>query len=1705
MGSDLFEVLSKDLGEYLGSGYGCDVKIHVGEYDQRTYDVHSVILAARSPYFRRKINDTPLNPGRVMEFYEQDISPTVPLHNVETDNLLDVLMSTNEPFLTDDPTLVVDFVLAADELELSELVRYLQNILINDRTEWLCENIDNIYPRIFKRQSLRILKDFYKNIIETDVELMLQLGNISKMPLNDVILMASRDDLLMDETEIPNIGQPSNALPSMEKKRKLTAIFTKSLDELYQDLVRYHVNPDRKPESFNLPKRVGKIESNLISIKHVSLISQWIKDQQASSLWQKVRPTKKTAQYRYNLLTRGSQGGFSRADFLEACQHKGPTIILIRLEGSDLIVGGYNPTPWVTSLKPNARARKSFIFAFDNDRDDPKEVGRICKLGSSKTCPVVSITDKSLKFGKDLSLNFTDSYDQPSVLRYQNVEYTLLDNLQRQMIENPANIKDFEEYPTGRREVVVKLLSVDPQNYPDAPREGIRRILEIFTGKPHPRDKPVDTSSIESIRMGTTVATNALLERKGEKCALLITKGFKDLLVIGNQARPKIFELAIRKPDVLYQKVVEVDERVSLIEEISGDDSDDVLRGISGECVKILQRPDLDKVKEDMQSLYAEGFRSIAICLMHSYTYPDHERQLGELATEIGFTHISLSSSIMPMIKIVPRGNSSTADAYLTPCIRKYINGFISGFDENLKKNVRLEFMQSDGGLVPVNKFSGFRAILSGPAAGVVGYALTSYSKEDLIPVIGFDMGGTSTDVSRFDGRYEHVFETTTAGVSIQAPQLDIHTVAAGGGSRLFFRNGMFVVGPESASAHPGPTCYRKDGPLTVTDANLILGRLNPDYFPKIFGPNEDQPLDIGATRSEFEKLSKEINAFNSENKEMNIDEIAFGFIKVANEAMCRPIRALTEAKGYDTSKHILACFGGAGGQHACAIAQNLGIGKILIHRYGSILSAYGLALANVVHEVQEPCSKVYSDDSLAYLKERIQALREACTEELKSQGFELSQIKHEVYLNLRYQGTDFALMTLEPKDSWNFIQSFVEQYQQEFGFTLPDRDIIVDDIRVRGIGEGHDISWNNVFEEEQRINHTPVDVSQRDNNVSIYFEGGRRQTPIYLLDKLQVGNKISGPALIIDANSTILVAPSCNALITTSHIIITVGEGARPEITAELDPIQLSIFGHRFMSIAEQMGNTLQKTSVSTNIKERLDFSCALFGADGGLVANAPHLPVHLGSLSHAVIYQINFYNGGALEDGDVIMTNHPKADITIITPVFNEGKIVFFVASRGHHADIGGSLPGSMPPHSKELYQEDAAIKSFKIVSGGKFDIDGLTDILLHQPARYPGCSGTRCLRDNISDLKAQVAANHKGITLVKALIRECGLDVVQAYMMHIRKNAELSVRELLKDVRRKIGSNVLKAMDYMDDGTPIKLQITIDEKEGSAVFDFAGTGPEVYGNTNAPSSVTFSAIIYCLRSLIANDIPLNQGCLTPIDIRIPEKSFLNPSDRAAVVGGNVLTSQRLVDTILKAFQACAASQGDCNNLTFGKDEIFVDGKKVKDGWGYYETIAGGSGAGPTWDGQSGVHVHMTNTRITDPEILERRLNHAVLLREFSLRKGSGGKGLHRGGDGVIRDLEFRESIQVSILSERRVYHPYGLNGGKDGSRGLNLWIRKNDGANQEEESGERILNLGGKNTFQVGIGDRVIICTPGGGGWGVVADGDEDDPDEAVTRFL
>ncbi|KAI1777240.1 Hydantoinase B/oxoprolinase-domain-containing protein [Hypoxylon cercidicola] len=1239
-------------------------------------------------------------------------------------------------------------------------------------------------------------------------------------------------------------------------------------------------------------------------------------------------------------------------------------------------------------------------------------------------------------------------------------------------------------------DIVIKLLSVDPANYEDAPTEGIRRILEAFTGRPHPRDAKLSSECIGVIRMGTTVATNALLERKGERSALLITKGFRDALEIGYQARPKLFDLAISKPDVLYSEVVEVEERVTM-EDSTKDplqnidvESDPALRvGQSGDIIRILEPLNVESTRKSLQQLFDKGYRSICICLAHSYSFPDHENAIRDIAREVGFTSISASASLIPMIKLISRGMSATADAYLTPEIKRYVSNFRRGFKDALK-GTRCQFMQSDGGLVDVEKFSGLRAILSGPAGGVVGYAKTSWHQDDNAPVIGFDMGGTSTDVSRYAGDLGHVFETTTAGVTIQSPQLDINTVASGGGSILGWKNGLFTVGPESASAHPGPACYRKGGPLTVTDANLFLGRLLPEYFPAIFGPGENQPLDYEVTKNKFLDLTNSINTASATKK--TPEEVALGFLAVANEAMCRPIRALTEGKGYHTSAHRLAVFGGAGGQHAASIARNLGINTVLIHRYSSILSAYGMALANLVEEVQEPSSLILEPSSNSEILRRFAILRERATQGLLQQG--VSSTKHietQQFLNLRYDGTDTQMMVSLPEDG-DFRRAFEELHQQEFSFLLPSRNIIVDDIRVRGIAKEFERQSHNVYRELAETASRPKPAHEKLTRT--YFASvGWVDTPIYVLGNLQPGDQFEGPGIIIDNTQTIVVTPFSTAKVLSEHIILNIGsqnQALSPQSLSltDPDPVQLSIFGHRFMSIAEQMGRTLQKTAVSINIKERLDFSCAIFGPSGDLVANAPHVPVHLGSMAYAVKYQHERY-GRTLQPGDVLVSNHPIAggthlpDITVITPVFdpNGKEIIFYTASRGHHRDIGGFQGISGNANASELYQEGARIVSFKLVSNGQFDEEGITKILVDEPAQFPGCVGTSSLYDNLSDLRAQLAANAKGSKLIEGLFQEYGRKVVQFYMDRIQANAEVAVRKFLQKTAEGLNGSKLQAVDSLDNGTRIQLEIRINP-DGSAIFDFTGTGPEVVGNNNAPKSICLSAIIYSLRCLINEEIPLNQGCLSSIQVINPEGSILNPSDQAAVYAGNTQTSQRVVDVILRAFDACAASQGCMNSVGFfgGRDRKPTDGYK----FAYGETICGGSGAGPTWNGASAVHCHMTNTRISDVEIMEKR--YPIILRDFSLRHGSGGKGQYKGGDGVIREIECREPLTFSMISERRVSRPYGLHGGEDGAPGENLIARKTDGK-------ERLVSLGPRGLVKLQAGERFIIKSPGGGGWG------------------
>ena len=1215
---------------------------------------------------------------------------------------------------------------------------------------------------------------------------------------------------------------------------------------------------------------------------------------------------------------------------------------------------------------------------------------------------------------------------------------------------------------------VVKLLSVDPDNYDDAPREGIRRILEEYAPKALSADGTIDASDIEWIRMGTTVATNALLERKGADSALVITAGFGDVLQIGNQDRPNLFDLRVEKPELLYREVIEVDERLRLLR---ADESTTQaqLEGITGEHFAVLAKPDLVSLRPRLQALLDKGIRSLAVVFMHAYACPNHEQAVGRLALELGFEQVSLSSQIIPMVKLVSRGDTTMVDSYLTPHIRDYLQSFKKGFSDNLQ-STQLLFMQSDGGLSPAEDFTGSKAILSGPAGGVVGYAMTTYNRETRKPVIGFDMGGTSTDVSRFGGEYDLTFETKTAGVRIQAPQLDIRTVAAGGGSRLFFDNGMFLVGPESAGAHPGPVCYRKNGYLTVTDANLILGRLQPDHFPNIFGDKEDQPLDYKKSYEQMAKLTAEINDYYADTSrpQLTVEETALGFVEVANEVMVRPIREVSVMRGFDSKEHVLATFGGAGGQHACAIARSLGITSICIHRFGGILSAYGIGLADTVVEKQQPAAAILNSESLPALQEKLVHIQNETIEELCKQGLNPSDIKSRHYLNLRYQGTDTAIMVERPEDD-DFAERFQRLYRREFGFELTGRDIVVDDIRVRSIGKA------------STLRSFPLNSNQPSmgklENVRCYFTGGWQETGLYNLDTLAAGEKIKGPAILIQGTGTILVEPDCKATITGyGDVEIESGTERQQKVETAVDPVQLSIFSNLFMSIAEQMGRMLQKTAISTNIKERLDFSCALFGPTGNLVANAPHVPVHLGAMSEAVKEQIR--RVGVLQAGDVLVSNHPAAggshlpDITVMTPVFQEGEIVFWVASRGHHADIGGISPGSMPPGSRQLAEEGAAILSFKLVENNVFQEEGIAELLLApqyvvQEAGRPPITGTRLLSDNLSDLRAQVAANQKGIDLILEMVARHGLSVVQAYMLHVQETAEEAVRASLCDVSRTRGMAVkdsVTATEYLDDGSPIVLTLTIDRNDGSALFDFSGTGAELWGNLNAPKAVTQSAILYSLRCLVENDIPLNHGCLLPIELVIPKGCLLDPSPVAAVVGGNVLTSQRVVDVVLKAFGVAAGSQGCMNNFTFGNDHF-----------GYYETIGGGAGAGPDWHGQSGVHTHMTNTRITDPEILERR--YPVLLREFSIRQNSGGDGTCRGGNGLVRELEFLEPLHVAILSERRVFAPYGLAGGKPGAQGKNIFIRK-DG---------RHLNLGGKNEIRAEAGDAIRLQTPGGGGFG------------------
>ncbi|KAL0579297.1 hypothetical protein V5O48_002695 [Marasmius crinis-equi] len=1268
-------------------------------------------------------------------------------------------------------------------------------------------------------------------------------------------------------------------------------------------------------------------------------------------------------------------------------------------------------------------------------------------------------------------------------------------------------------------EVQLKLLSEDPQNYRDAPTEGIRRVLQLATGKEILKGEKIDASLIDSVRMGTTVATNALLERKGEAFGLVMSEGFRDLLEIGDQTRPDLFDLSIStKPSLLYNPghVIEAKERVTMegwTLNPEGQTTEGILAsarvstdegrvefGVSGEIVRILKPLDENSLRTELQKLYDQGLRGIAVCLLHSWTYPAHERKVAEIAKSVGFTQISLSSDLSPAIKAVPRGNAAAVDAYLSPVLRRYVETFLSNFVDG-KAGKRCDFMQSDGGLVSARKFSGLRAVLSGPAGGVVGFARTTYDPITRIPILGFDMGGTSTDVSRFAGTFEHNFDNVTAGIKIACPQLGIETVAAGGGSRLTYKNGTFCVGPESVGAHPGPACYRKGGELAITDANLVLGRLVPSTFPSIFGPNADSPLDVEASLSKFRELTDIINNERPATlPRYSVDEVAAGFVKVANENMSRPMRSLTEQRGYRTSSHHLCCFGGAGGQHACYIAKGLGIDLVAVPRFSSVLSAYGIACAEVTSEATMPYSANLSkgendEDMWTKLENRVISLIEDARKKLAEQDIKEVDMTFEVTVGCSYDGSDTVLEVAFSRTS---KEDFISAHLRETSFSMP-RDVLVTNLRIRGTGHNGDFSPVGFAEELATVENAAITTKTEPASLQeAYFEfesGGKRAvTPVFLLGSIPHGAEIQGPAIVADKTQTIVVEPGCTARVLSQHVIIRVAKnspsdngpaiGHAPTVA---DPIMLAVFGNRFMSIAEQMGHTLQRTSISVSIKERLDFSCSIHSTDGSLVANAPHIPVHLGSMQYAVQSQHKHWFG-RLRPGDVLLTNHPEwggthlPDLTVVTPVFNpdnDREILFYVASRGHHTDIGGTSVTSMNPISKELWQEGVSVKSFLLCSQGQFNEEGFRE-LFAEPAKYPGSSATRRIDHNITDAQAAISANVRGAMLMNGLFEEFGVKTVQFYMKQIQSMAAQTVRAFLKDTYTKNRGQPLRAKDYMDDGTIIQVEIRIDSDTGDAVFDWTGTGPQTHGNFNCPISLSYAAIIYSLRCMISSDIPmpLNQGVLDPVENIVPKGSFLNPTGVVAI-SGSTISSQRLVDVILRAFSAAAASQGCANSLGFGTGGKDAYGN-VTPGFAYGEAIGGGSGAGPTWHGSHAISVHSTNTRLTDVEVIEVRC--PLLVKEFSIRKGSGGNGRWRGGDGCIRHIEARIPVNCSIVSQRRVFSPFGLEGGEDGARGKNIWHRRDP-----EDGSETEINITNNGMVRLGKGDSIRIETPGGGGWG------------------
>ena len=1162
-----------------------------------------------------------------------------------------------------------------------------------------------------------------------------------------------------------------------------------------------------------------------------------------------------------------------------------------------------------------------------------------------------------------------------------------------------------------------KLLSENPGRYRDAAVAGIRQVLGLA------QDQPIPGGLVDQVKMGTTVATNALLERKGDRTLLVVNRGFADLLRIGNQARPRLFDLKVTLPTLLYEQVVEVGGRV----------------GIDGAEVEAL---DEDGARAAFANAKDQGIRACAIALIHAWKFPAMERRLAGLARDAGFTQVSASHAVSPLLRLVPRGDTTVVDAYLSPILRRYVQQVASELG-----GVRLYFMQSNGGLAQADRFQGKDAILSGPAGGIVGAARTA-AMGGLHRIIGFDMGGTSTDVALYDGAFERAFETEVAGVRMRAPMMAINTVAAGGGSILHFDGSRVRVGPDSAGANPGPACYRRGGPLTVTDANVCVGKIQPAHFPPIFGPGADQELDAEAVAEGFAELARQMGGGDPR-------VAAEGFLRVAVANMANAIKQVSVQKGHDATRFALQCFGGAGGQHACLVADELGMETVFIHPYAGVLSAYGMGLADQSVLREQAVERAFTQELMPVLEELAASMGVAATADLLGQGADPGGISVRRAVHLRYAGTEAAL-AVPMTDVAGIVAAFTAAHRARFGFATPERPVVAELVAVEAVAAGEAVREPEV---PPRTEGAPEPL----DHVSMWSGGREHRTPVFDRTALRAGDRLPGPALVREANATTVVEPGWTAELTAQdHLLLRRTQplpSRVPPGSDKPDPVLLELFNNLFMNVAEQTGAVLQNTSLSVNIKERLDFSCAIFDGQGNLVANAPHVPVHLGAMGESVKTVLRS-RGPSLRPGDVVALNNPfnggthLPDVTVITPVFDEAgsAIRFFVGSRGHHADIGGTTPGSTPPDSACLEDEGVVLDDLLLVDAGHFREAEFRALLAgaRHPARSPDV--------NVADIKAQVAANERGVQELGRVVRQFGWDTVRAYMQHVMDNAEEAVRRVIG----RIGGG---AFDYtMDDGSLLRVRVTVDHDARAATVDFTGTSPQRPGNFNAPAAVTRAVVLYVFRCLVGEDIPLNDGCLKPITIHIPAGTFLSPEPGAAVVAGNTEVSQATCNALFGALGTLACSQATMNNVVFG-DATHQ----------YYETICGGMGAGPDGPGASAIQTHMTNTRMTDPEVME--LRYPVRLEEFSIRRGSGGAGRTQGGDGSVRRIRFHEPMTMVVVASRRNVPPFGLAGGADGAAGRQ-WVERAGGGTEL---------MSGTSRAELRPGDLFVIETPGGGGYG------------------